>query len=304
MTDQAEPERRGFQRTDGTQSYLAWDDAGDAAPVLVFAHANGFNAQTYRRILAPLADRMTILALDMRGHGFTDLPADPATQTSWHRYADDLLTFIDGVVPEGRPLIMAGHSMGGTSSLLALGRRPERAQGLVLIDPVILPRFVYWMLPVRRLLGLGPRRIRLADMALARRAVWPDTATMVRAYTGRGAFKTWPAEIIRDYVEGGTRPHRDGGIELACAPAWEAANFANYDHNIWPPMSRLTCPVTLVRGTVGSTCPLPMAVQMRWVIKGLDDRPVEGASHFVPMEAPDRVREAILARAVTGSRLD
>ena len=42
---------------------------------LVFVHANGFNARTYRSILAPLADGWRILAVDQRGHGATTLPA-------------------------------------------------------------------------------------------------------------------------------------------------------------------------------------------------------------------------------------
>ena len=35
-------------------------------------------------------------------------------------------------------MVLAGHSMGGTSSLLAAGRAPERVKSLVLFDPVLL----------------------------------------------------------------------------------------------------------------------------------------------------------------------
>jgi pimeloyl-ACP methyl ester carboxylesterase len=41
---------------------------------IVFSHANSFNACTYRSILAPAAERMRILAYDLRGHGQTELP--------------------------------------------------------------------------------------------------------------------------------------------------------------------------------------------------------------------------------------
>ena len=34
---------------------------------IVFSHANGFNALTYRSILGPLSDRLRILAIDPRG---------------------------------------------------------------------------------------------------------------------------------------------------------------------------------------------------------------------------------------------
>ena len=55
----------------GEVSYLEWENSG---PALHFAHANGFNAETYRRLLQPLASLFHIFALDMRGHGFTTLP--------------------------------------------------------------------------------------------------------------------------------------------------------------------------------------------------------------------------------------
>ena len=46
-------------------------DFGDPKrPVdLVFVHANGFNALTYRTLLAPLSGSLRIWAPDLRGHG-------------------------------------------------------------------------------------------------------------------------------------------------------------------------------------------------------------------------------------------
>ncbi len=43
-----EPPRAEIAFADGAMSYLAWDDAGPDRPALVFTHANGFNANTYR----------------------------------------------------------------------------------------------------------------------------------------------------------------------------------------------------------------------------------------------------------------
>ena len=68
-------------------------DFGDAErPVdLVFVHANGFNAMTYRSLLAPLSGTLRIWAPDLRGHGLTRLPADPANRRSWTDHRDDLI---------------------------------------------------------------------------------------------------------------------------------------------------------------------------------------------------------------------
>ena len=60
-------------------------DFGDPArPVdLVFAHANGFCASAYIQLLEPLAATFEIIAPDLRGHGRTRLPADPAGHRDW-----------------------------------------------------------------------------------------------------------------------------------------------------------------------------------------------------------------------------
>ena len=56
----------------GTGEMSVLDFGDPKRPVdLIFCHANGFNAQTYRSILAPLASSLRILAPDLRGHGAT-----------------------------------------------------------------------------------------------------------------------------------------------------------------------------------------------------------------------------------------
>ena len=68
----------------------------DRPPDLVFLHANGFNARTYRAILAPLAADLRILALDLRGHG-ASTPADRIRAAQgWLDFRDDLLALLDG----------------------------------------------------------------------------------------------------------------------------------------------------------------------------------------------------------------
>jgi pimeloyl-ACP methyl ester carboxylesterase len=99
-------------------------DFGDPArPVdLVFAHANGFNARTYRSLLQPLAASLRILAVDLRGHGATTLPTEIEGRNGWTEFRDDLLALLEAEAAD--PVVLAGHSMGGTTSLLAAAVRP------------------------------------------------------------------------------------------------------------------------------------------------------------------------------------
>jgi pimeloyl-ACP methyl ester carboxylesterase len=69
--------------------------AETATPDIVFMHATGFNARTYRTLLAPLGDRFHVLALDMRGHGLTTLPAKHVRLHVVGRHRDDLIAVLE-----------------------------------------------------------------------------------------------------------------------------------------------------------------------------------------------------------------
>ena len=126
-------------------------DFGDPErPVdLVFVHANGFNAMTYRSLLAPLSGTLRIWAPDLRGHGLTTLPAEPNGRRGWADHRDDLIALLDAL--DGPPAVLAGHSMGGNLALRAIAERVLEPvpTALVLSAPMldVLPERV--PLPVR-----------------------------------------------------------------------------------------------------------------------------------------------------------
>jgi pimeloyl-ACP methyl ester carboxylesterase len=260
---------------------------------VVFVHANGFNAQTYASLLAPLAAGLRILAIDQRGHGATPLPTRPDGRRSWIDLRDDLLALLKAL--DGPPVVLAGHSMGGTVSLLAAGARPDAVKGLVLLDPVIMPRLValYALAPWTS--GALWKKMPIAQAAMRRRAVFDDREAVVAAYTGRGAFKTWPEAMLVDYVDGGFIDRDDGKVELACAPAWEASNYSAQGHDPWRAIKRVTGPVRILRAETGSTCRAGDSFARRG--KDVVIETVAGTSHFLPMERPDLVRDAIFAMA-------
>ncbi|MEI9932686.1 MAG: alpha/beta hydrolase [Rhizomicrobium sp.] len=212
------PSRQTLARDEGGVSQLVWDGG---EPLLHFAHATGFNAETYRGMLSPLADRFRIVASDARGHGSTTLPAQPGMPRGWKIFRDDLIAILDRVAPQGA--ILAGHSMGGAVSLMAAAARPGKVRALVLIEPVLMPQSLWWRMMLARF-GLRPSEPGLAERALKRRDVFPSLEMALAAYRGRGAFKTWPkkpspttskAALSRSRVVSGLR----------CRPAWESECF-------------------------------------------------------------------------------
>ncbi|HEY1836284.1 MAG: alpha/beta hydrolase [Rhizomicrobium sp.] len=281
--------RKSASLANGAVSYLEWDGAG---PALHFAHANGFNAQTYRTLLEPLAGVAHIYASDLRGHGMTTLPAQAGMAKGWRIYRDDLMRLLE-ILPR-RPLVLAGHSMGATASVMAAALRPDLVRGLVLIEPVFMPTLLALAGRASMAMGIVPRGYDLVEKAARRREFFPSIDAAFAAYSGRGIFKLWPDAQLRDYLEGGMLPTDDGQVRLACAPRWEAENFRETPLFVPHLARRIACPVTLLHGDQpGSTC---RASQAAIFLRGKPDTrvvTVRGASHFLPMEIPDLVREEI-----------
>jgi len=290
LTAMSEPRRLtvDLPARGGAMAVLDWGDL-DRPVDLIFAHANGFNALTYRHLLAPLADRYRIWAPDLRGHGATTLSAATEGRRGWTDHGADLAALLDAT--DGPPMVLAGHSMGGTAGLLAAAARPERVRGLVLADPVIMTRQAVWAFHLPLLRDL-PRRSPLVFNALKRRSEFDSRAAALAAYRGRGAFKGWPDAVLADYLADGLVPAPDGGLTLACTPQWEASNYAAQAHDPWRAMRRLTCPIHILKAEAGLACHVPEPP------RGLPHVTVEtlpGSTHFLPMLQPDVVRDALTA---------
>ena len=204
--------RFSIAMADGDISLCSWmagaAPTGDK-PVLHWAHANGFNGETYTPLLEPLQARFDICAWDSRGHGLTSLPANPEEMTGWHIYRDDLIGVIEHLAQAaGQKIWLGGHSMGGCASIMAAAQRPDLVAGLVLTDPVIVPSTGLNLMRLWYRLRPHSGTI-LMQMAGKRRAVWPDIETITAAYTGRGAFATWQDGFLDAYLRGGLLPHED-----------------------------------------------------------------------------------------------
>ncbi|HEY0301750.1 MAG TPA: alpha/beta hydrolase [Rhizomicrobium sp.] len=281
--------RKTMALPDGGVSYLEW--AADA-PLLHFTHATGFNAQTYQGLLTPLQGRFRVAAADMRGHGFTALPAVPGPQARWTTFASDLAPILDRL--DGAPVILAGHSMGAITSMMVAGDRPERVRGLVLVEPVLVPRFSREIARLLAVFGVKPpANSDLAAMATKRRAIFPSFEMALSSYRGRGAFRTWPEETIADYLRGGLVPTGNGTeMRLACDPLWEAAIFRNAPAGIARIASRVRCPLTLIYCGDGTA----REHQVRIIARRHGSArlvKVPGTTHFLPMERPDIVQDEI-----------
>jgi pimeloyl-ACP methyl ester carboxylesterase len=121
-------------RIRGPAGMLHVDDGGggggDEVPVL-FVHSLAGNVGQWTAQLPHLRSGRRAVALDLRGHGRSDPPADG--DYAIPSLAADVAAVADALGLARFALV--GHSMGGTVAVAYAGAHPERVAGLLLVDP-------------------------------------------------------------------------------------------------------------------------------------------------------------------------
>lgn len=108
---------------------------GDGPETIVLIHGFGGWTHSWRKNIDFLAERFTVVAIDVRGFGFSS--RDPAAEYSPRGYATHVSSFLD-ILGIRRP-ILVGHSLGGEVAMRIALQRPEDVAGLVLINSAGLP---------------------------------------------------------------------------------------------------------------------------------------------------------------------
>ena len=291
------PERDEFRATDGADIALWRWPQSKARPTLHWAHATGFHGRLYHPLLDELATDVNVLAWDMRGHGASVGAANLSTFRGWETYYRDLIALLECL---DEPVWLAGHSIGATTSIMAAARRPDKVLGLILAEPVIMDPGQGLKLWLAKLLRQS-HRLSLAAGAARRRRVFDSHAAALDNYRGRGGFKTWPDAWLEAYIQHAFLP-QDDQVRLACAPEWESTTFAHTEHNPWPGIRQLRCPVIALAAERGSTFSPVAQKRLQTLLPSADVRVLEGTTHFLPMEQKEAVRDAILQLALSRHR--
>lgn len=109
---------------------IAYASLGDGPEVTVLVHGYGGDKNSWLFVQEPLAQRGTVHALDLPGHGGSDKDVGGA---SLELLARGVLGFLDALEVDRAHLV--GHSLGGTVSLAAAASAPRRVRSLTLVAP-------------------------------------------------------------------------------------------------------------------------------------------------------------------------
>jgi len=284
-----QPVRRDYDMPEGTISGIHFGRIENPLK-LVFLHANGFNGYAYKEIFEALG--VHVLALDLRGHGFTRLPENTKALDSFHIFRNDSIEFFNRYID--RPVILAGHSFGAVSGILAAPDIGDKLNGYVGFDPVSLPWLARMSLSFPRGRAYAKKRFSLARNAGRRKSEFQSFEQAFERYKDRGAFRGVPDQILRDYLAGGLELQADGQYHLCCDPLWEQAVFVAQNHNLYKAAHALPDNSHIIYAGKFSSVSTPStrrAVQKRQtnITVSFD----KNLAHLFPLQRPDLAIEAL-----------
>jgi len=256
---------------------------------LYFAHANGFPASIYQKMLTELARDYRIATLDIVGHN----PAYPVTDC-WPRLVEETIQAIERQATE--PVYGIGHSLGGVLMLYAAIARPELFKGLVILDAPLFGRWRACNIWLAKRLGYIDR-LTPGGNTLKRRDRWASSQMAFEYFLRKPVFAHFDRDCLRDYAEHGTCSDGQGGRQLKFRPVIEHQIYRTLPHDLARMRGRLRVPAHyLVAGGGG----VLSRADLKFVADGLGMQlGVAPGSHLFPLEFPldaaAQIRRAIHA---------
>ncbi len=266
-------------RVRGVDFHLA--EAGGGDDVVLCLHGWPQHWFEWRHLMPALAERHRVLAMDLRGFGWSDAPR---TGYEKENMATDVLAVLDELGLQRVKLI--GHDWGGWIGFLACLRAPQRFERFLALN--ILPpwvsaramaphlwRFWYQWLILTPGIGYGLHR--------SARFV---PKVLVGGSTRRGV---WDPETVRAFAENLAEPAR----ARAAVQMYRVFNLrealpimrGRYDK------ARLSVPTLLLFGTDDNALRAETLAGYRRHAEDMEVELVGDCGHFIADERPDLVEE-------------
>jgi pimeloyl-ACP methyl ester carboxylesterase len=254
---------------------LAHTERGSGARSVIMLHGflgSGRNLGSLARLWSERDPSITVVLPDLRGHGASpplERAADLAT------LAQDVLDLVAALRIE-RPIDLVGHSLGGRVALMARMIDASAVRSVVLLDisPSPARAAVSSLQPVLEALLQAPDR---AD----------DRARMLEPLSSRGVSKS-----IVDWLSTNLVPDGGGYVWRFDRRALSELHEQTIGVDLWPTVETPGAKIALVRGA-DSLFVSPEDVE-RFVRAGRAVRTVEGAGHFLHVDRPREVVDALM----------
>ena len=255
-------------------------------PPLLLLHTLRTQLDMFQKVIPELARQFRVYAVDHPGHGYSDIPSADLAPELFVRTIAGLVEQLDL-----RDATVVGESIGGSIALLLAARHNPRVRRLIAINPYDYDR------------GRGLRRANaLANLLFALGGVPVLGPTVTRLRTPivekivfRGGVRrkhAFPPPLLREMSRVGNRPGYMRGFQSLVRhwPDWENARreYVGIDR-----------PVLLLYGDHDWSRPAEREAN-RAAIPGARLQTVTNGGHFLALDAPEEVVEAVKGFAAHG----
>lgn len=256
----------------GVRIFVDWRQRGPHTIVLLHG-AGGDHLGWQVQYPALHGAGYSTLALDLRGHGYSDRPRG-ADDYRLERFAEDVADVLDAL--EVRDFVLVGHCFGGMVATMYHQAHPERSKGYVLIDTAAqapgLPRWLAAKTPW--LIGLAGRALELLPNE-RRRLLHADMPSF------KGTRDIEPARLVSD-------------AEHTTLRSWLLVyrGIAQYDGVA--SLRSMTQPVWVVVGEEDTVFTVEDSQAIQRHVPGSRLITVPGANHIIVVNNPEVVERLIL----------
>jgi 3-oxoadipate enol-lactonase len=235
-------------------------------PPVVFVHGLGGSLHYWHGVIEDLAAHHHCVALDLRGHGRTDVTKGQLSIETWAQDVEALLSALE--LPA---VTLVGHSMGSLIAQQLAVTKPE------LVDHLVLVGGISWFEPP-------------AKKAYEERAEQVERDGL--------------DDIVDDWLAGALAPRTHGklpqlvGLLRDLALRNDPKSYAKACRAMVAmpkiPRERIGQPTLLVVGNHDRSTPIAMTEELHAEIPVSRVRVIPAASHWLALEQPDALAAAIL----------
>lgn len=256
----------------------------DEGSHIQFLHANAYTPGCYQQLFAGL-NEYKITTPFQRPLWQEEPPSD---YKSWHLFRDDLIRHMDEY--KYRNVIGVGHSLGGIVSWLAAIERPDLFKQLILIDPVILPKFPILLVSYLPY-SIQEKRVPIVSIAARRKNIWPTKEAAKEYFLSKKFFQRFDLATQQDFLNFGLKQKGEEQT-LAYPRIWEAKVYGSAP-NMWPLMKHTPCPITIIRAQYSDVISDATWKKIKAKLKNGNFTQIDNAGHLVPFEKPQLCAEII-----------
>jgi pimeloyl-ACP methyl ester carboxylesterase len=264
---------------------------GTAAPTVVLEAGIGQTAFTWWTVQERIAKLTRVCAYDRAGLGLSTpgpLPRDTKSEVA---DLEALLQAAD-IRP---PYVLVGHSMGGYNVRLFASRRVKDVAGIVLIDPSVENQ-VPILERAAPAIAENDRKL----VGFIRYCANPDRSAEAAARCARQAPATFPSDLAAAYAEGHGLQYFQTFLSEMESFLTVASQQVGAERR---PLGAMPF-VVLTRGELSSDLPADQAA-IEWKLwnqmhddlaklsTAASNRVVKGANHFIHVDKPDVVVDAV-----------